>query len=69
MEISQRYVFIDKVVNRFKFKNNQITLLIPVSTSYLKQALDYLKHGLVFIVARNKKPFLRKPTVEINDAI
>jgi len=49
MESSRRYLFIDMVVDRSIFNNNQITLS-PVSPSYLKQVRDYLKQGVVFAV-------------------
>ena len=51
MESSGRDLSIDMVVNRFIFKNNQITLS-PVSPPYSKQAWDYLKQGLVFTVVQ-----------------
>ena len=46
MESFRRYLFIDMVVDRFTFENNQNTL--APSPSYPKQVWDYHKTGLSF---------------------
>ena len=48
MENSQRFLFIDRVVDRFNFKNNQITLFTIFSP--LKTDENYPKQGFVFTV-------------------